>query len=257
MAQVARDRADIWFSVKNKKDVAKATFLVTSIAVLGSWAVTTALMLLAGHTEAEDWVVGLTIATLAPLVVAPPVAYKVLNLMLALVDSRREIERLSRTDDLTQTYNRRHFMEMAQRELSLATRHGYVVSMLLIDLDDFKQVNDRLGHLAGDRALAACAATIRSSIRREDVVGRFGGDEFLVLASYSDLSSAAMLAGRIRRALASADSVVGGQAMGFKASIGVVSSEGRTGDADELLRQADKALYRAKHMGGDRIELAA
>jgi len=235
----------------------KATVLVTAVSVLGSWAVTVALMLLTGHTQAENWAVGLTIATLAPMAVAPPVAFKVLNLMLALVDSRREIERLSRTDDLTQTYNRRHFMDMAQRELSLATRHGYVVSLLLIDLDEFKQVNDRLGHLAGDRALAACATTIRGSIRREDVVGRFGGDEFLVLAPYSDLNSAAMLAERIRRALASANMVVGGQVMGFKASIGVVCSQGRTGDADELLRMADQALYRAKDLGGDRTELAA
>jgi len=252
-----KHKADFWISIKSKRDVVKATVLVTAISVLGSWAVTVTLMLLAGHTHAEGWAVGITIATLAPMAVAPPVAFKVLSLMLALVNSRLEIERLSRTDDLTQTYNRRHFMDMAQRELSLAARHGYVVSLLLIDLDEFKQVNDRLGHLAGDRALAACAATIRGSIRREDVVGRFGGDEFLVLAPYSDLNSAAMLAERIRRALASADMVVGGQVMGFRASIGVVNSQGRTGDADELLRMADQALYRAKELGGDRTELAA
>ncbi|MFH2126582.1 MAG: GGDEF domain-containing protein [Pseudomonadota bacterium] len=255
--KVEKDKADFWISIKSKRDVVKATVLVTAVSVLGSWAVTVALMLLAGHTRAEDWAVGITIATLTPMAVAPPVAFKVLNLMLALVDSRREIERLSRTDDLTQTYNRRHFMDMTQRELSLATRHGYVVSLLLIDLDEFKQVNDRLGHLAGDRALAACATTIRGSIRREDVVGRFGGDEFLVLAPYSDLNSAAMLAERIRQALAAVDLMVGGKFMGFKASIGVVSSQGRTGDADELLRMADQALYRAKELGGDRTELAA
>ena len=167
------------------------------------------------------------------------------------------MERLSRTDDLTQTYNRRHFMEMTQRELSLAARHGYLVSLLLIDLDGFKQVNDRLGHMAGDRVLAACAATIRGAIRREDVVGRFGGDEFLVLAPYSDLNSAAMLAERVRRALAAMGLVVGGSVLGLKSSIGVVSSEDCSGGADELLRRADQALYRAKELGGDRTELAA
>lgn len=250
-------KAETWFSVKNKKDVVKATLLITFVAVLGSWAVTSAVLLLAGHTGHQSWVVGLIIATLAPVLVAPPVAYKVLSLMLVLADSRREIERLSRTDELTQTYNRRHFMEMAQRELSLANRHGHVISMLLIDLDDFKLVNDRLGHMSGDKALAGCAATIRATIRREDVVGRFGGDEFLVLAPYSNLHSAAMLAERIRKAMASMDLVMDGQVMGFKASIGVVSSEGHSGSAEDLLRHADQALYRAKGQGGDRIELAA
>ncbi|MCB2193313.1 MAG: GGDEF domain-containing protein [Deltaproteobacteria bacterium] len=249
--------AKTWFKIRNKSDVVKATLLVTAVSVLGSWVVTLAVLFLVGHTDPEDMILGLIIATLAPLAVAPPVAFKVLHLMLALIESRREIKRLSRIDDLTQTYNRRHFMEMAQRELSLASRHGYVVSLLLIDLDKFKQVNDRQGHLAGDQALATCAATIRGTIRREDVVGRFGGDEFLVLAPYSDLNSAAMLAERIRYALATADLVMGGEVVGFKASIGVVSSEIDNCKAEDLLRRADRALYRAKERGGDRTELAA
>lgn len=251
------DKFSQWFDLTSKKGVVKATLAVAGISVLGSWAITGALMLLSGRTAPQDLLIAFIICTLAPLAVAPPVAYKTFSLMMDLILSRREIERLSRTDDLTQTYNRRHFMEMAQRELSLAARHGYQVSLLLIDLDDFKTINDRLGHLAGDRALTACAATIRRTIRREDVLGRFGGDEFLVLAPYSDLNSAAMLAERVRHALASADLVAGGQVVRVKASIGVVCSEGRTGDAGQLLRQADQALYRAKKMGGNRTELAA
>lgn len=255
--KVEKDKADFWMNIRSKRDVVKATLLVTSMSVLVSWAMSAIFILLIGATSAAGLLTALLASTLAPLAVALPLSHRNFRVMLELHLSRREIERLSRTDDLTQTYNRRYFMDMAQRELSLATRHGYVVSLLLIDLDEFKQVNDRLGHLAGDRALAACATTIGGSIRREDVVGRFGGDEFLVLAPYSDLDSAAMLAERIRRALASANLVVGGQVMGFKASIGVVCSQGRTRDADELLRMADQALYRAKELGGDRIELAA
>ena len=246
-----------WFAILSQKDVTRATIVVTGIALAASWAISAVLIVLTGATSGAGMLTALLASTLAPLAVAPPLSHRNFSLMLELHLSRREIERLSRTDELTQTYNRRHFMEMTQRELSLSTRHGHVVSLLLIDLDDFKQINDSLGHLAGDQALAACATTIRGSIRREDVVGRFGGDEFLVLASYSDLNSAAMLAGRIRRALASANFVAGGQVLGFKASIGVVSSEGRGGDADELLRLADQALYRAKELGGDRTELAA
>lgn len=255
--KAAKDRARFWVRLDNPRDVVKVTLLVTAVVLLASLVLTWALTILAGHTKPEEWWLGLSIATVVPLLVAPPVVHKMLSLMLALVESRREIERLSRTDDLTQVYNRRHFMEMAQRELSLAARHGYAVSLLLVDLDDFKQVNDRLGHLAGDRALVACAATIRATIRREDVLGRFGGDEFLVLAPFSDLDSAAMLAERIRRTLAAADLVVGGQVVGCKASIGVVSNRDGVCAADELLRRADQALYRAKEMGGNRIELAA
>jgi diguanylate cyclase (GGDEF)-like protein len=227
------------------------------VSVLGSWVVTGPMLLLTDRNTLSDWLVGMLIATLAPLLVAPPVTYKVFKLMLDLVASRREIQRLSRTDDLTQTYNRRHFMEMARREFSLAARHGHPVSLLLIDLDGFKQINDRLGHLAGDKALAACADIIRRTIRRDDVVGRFGGDEFMVLAPYSDLESAANLAERIRGALAATEVLLGGRASGFGASIGVVSNQVQEGDADDLLRQADQALYRAKESGGGRVELAA
>lgn len=250
-------KTDSWFAIRKPKDVTRATLLVTGIALAASWLISAGLILLTGAATTAGLVTAALASTLAPLLVAPPFAHRNFRLMLALSVSRQEIERLSRTDDLTQTYNRRYFMEMAQRELSLAARHEYSVSLLLIDLDDFKQINDRLGHLAGDRALAVCAATISSTIRREDVLGRFGGDEFLVLAPYSDLNSAAMLAERVRGALASADMVAGGQVVGVRASIGVVSSGGRTSDADHLLRQADQALYRAKQMGGDRTELAA
>lgn len=234
-----------------------ATILVAVVSVLASWVVTGPMLLLAGRDTLEDLAVGMTIATLVPLLVAPPVAYKLFSLMLALVASRLEIKCLSRTDDLTQTYNRRHFMEMARREFALAARHGHPVSLLLIDLDGFKQINDRLGHLAGDKALRACADIIRRTIRRDDVVGRFGGDEFMVLAPFSGLDSAANLAERIRRALSDTDLVLGGQVVGFGASIGVVSSQVQEVDADDLLRRADQALYRAKENGGSRVELAA
>ncbi|BEQ16441.1 GGDEF domain-containing protein [Desulfoferula mesophila] len=245
------------FAIRNKKDVVRATVLVAMVSVLGSWVVTVPMLLLAGKYSLGDLGVGMLISTMAPLLVAPPVAYKVFSLMLDLVDSRREIQRLSRTDDLTQTYNRRYFMDMARREFSLAARHGHPVSLLLIDLDGFKQINDSLGHLAGDKALYACADIIRRTTRRDDMVGRFGGDEFMVLAPYSDLESAASLADRIRRALVATDLVLGGKVLSFGASIGVVSNQGHEGDADDLLRRADQALYRAKASGGGRVELAA
>ena len=230
---------------------------MTLVSLVASWIITGTVLLLVGDLSTQALVVPVVASTVAPLLAAPPFAWRNFKLMLEVNRSHQEIERLSRTDALTQTFNRRYFMEVAGREIRQAARHGYPVSLLLIDLDRFKKINDGLGHLVGDRALIACADAIRHTVRGEDLVGRFGGDEFLVLAPHSDLSSGAELAQRLCEALASIDLVVGGQLVGIKASIGVVSSQGRGDDADLLLRQADQALYRAKALGGDRCELAA
>lgn len=243
--------------IQDQKDVTRTTVKVAVVSLVASWLITGVVMMLVGGLTTSTIIVAALASTVAPLAVAIPVAGRNLRLVLEVNRSRLEIERLSRTDDLTQVYNRRHFMEVAGRELSLAARHGYPVSLLLIDLDDFKQVNDSLGHLVGDKALAACAAALRSAIRGEDVVGRFGGDEFLVLAPHSDLNSGAELAQRLREAMASIDLVVGARLVGIKASIGVVSSQGQDHSAELLLRRADQAMYRAKALGGDRFELAA
>ncbi len=231
--------------------------LVTGIALAASWAVTALLVLLTGATSPGGMLTAVLASTLAPLVVAPLLSRRNFKLMLELHLACREVERLSRTDDLTQIYNRRYFMEMAQRELALATRHGYAVSLLLMDLDSFKEINDQMGHMAGDRALAACASVIQSTIRQGDVLGRFGGDEFLVLAPHTGLDSAAYLAERIRANLAETGIMVGGRRVRVRMSVGVVSTEQGAAKPDELLARADKAMYRAKDMGGDRTELAA
>ncbi len=245
------------FHLASRKDVVRATVITSAVSVLASWVLTAALMSLAGHAEAGDWLVAFTVCTLVPLAVAPAVSYKSFSLMAELERSRRESERLSQTDDLTPAYNRRHFMVMAQRELALAARNGYPVSLLLLDLDDFKQINDRLGHLTGDQALAACAAAIQAAIRQGDVLGRFGGDEFLVLSPHTGLESAAHLAGRIHAMLAGSGLVVGGESIRVRVSVGAASTEQGVFEAEELLRRADRALYRAKSQGGGCTELAA
>lgn len=243
--------------ILEQREVTRIVIKVALVSLLASWFVTGVIMLLVGDlTAGTMWVASLA-STFAPLLVAVPFTRRSLKLTLELNRSRQAVERLSRTDDLTQAYNRRHFMEEAGRELVLAARHGYPVCLLLIDLDGFKQVNDSLGHLAGDKVLVTCASAIRSTLRGGDMVGRFGGDEFLVLAPHSDLSSGADLARRLREALAATELVLGGQAVVIKASIGVVSNQGRADNADQLLREADQALYRAKELGGDRVELAA
>ncbi|MCF8032000.1 MAG: GGDEF domain-containing protein [Desulfarculaceae bacterium] len=246
-----------WLAIESHKDVTRATVLVTAIALAGSWLITALIILLTGATSPSGIITAVLASTLAPLVLAPLLSRRNFRLMLRLNQACTEVERLSRTDDLTQIYNRRYFMEMTLRELALGTRHGYPVALLLLDLDSFKEINDELGHLAGDRALASCAATIQRTIRQGDVLGRFGGDEFLVLAPHTGLDSAARLAERIRETMAGQGVMAGGRKLTVRLSVGVVTTEQGTTSADDLLRLADRALYRAKEMGGDRIELAA
>ncbi|MCB2193314.1 MAG: GGDEF domain-containing protein [Deltaproteobacteria bacterium] len=243
--------------IRDEKDMTRTLIRVALISLVASWLITGAVLLLVGDFTPEALVVPAVASTVAPLALAIPLSRRNLRLVLELNRSHQAIERLSRTDDLTQTYNRRYFTEVAERELALAGRHGYPVSLLLIDLDGFKQINDRLGHQSGDKALKACAEAIRHTIRNEDVMGRFGGDEFLILAPHSDLASAALLAQRVHEALDAARLVVGGQVVAIMASIGVVASQDKALEVDQLLREADKALYRAKKMGGHRTELAA
>ena len=248
-----------WFHISSRRAVVRGTLAVSGVSLLASWVLSGVLMLILSDGGSGEWLVAAIASTLAPLMVAPPVAYKTFSLMQQLVESRREIERLSQGDDLTGAYNRRHFMVIAQRELGLAARNGYAVSLLLLDLDGFKQVNDQMGHLAGDRALAACAAALQASIRQGDVLGRFGGDEFLVLAPHTGLEAAARLAERVRTAIAQASIVLPQGVVRLRVSLGVVSNEQGVSDADVLLgpgrsgpvpRQGDG---RGSHRAGRRL----
>ncbi|MCF8032001.1 MAG: GGDEF domain-containing protein [Desulfarculaceae bacterium] len=246
-----------WFHITSRKAAVRATMVVSGGSLLASWALTGPLMLLLADPTWEQWVVAGIASTLAPLMVAPFVAYKTFDLMRQLTESRREIERLSQSDDLTGTCNRRHFKEVAQRELALAQRNGYAVSLLLLDLDGFKQINDQLGHATGDRTLVACAEAIREAIREGDVLGRYGGDEFMVLAPHTGLEAAARLAERVRAAVARAGAALHRGEARLSASLGVAGIGKESSTADELLVRADRALYLAKAKGGDCIELAA
>jgi diguanylate cyclase (GGDEF)-like protein len=148
-------------------------------------------------------------------------------------------------DDLTGLLNRRGWRQAAPRELARSARSGLPLVLLMIDLDDFKQLNDLQGHDRGDRALRAIAEGLRATLRAGDVVARLGGDEFVALLSNSTLEGAHAAVKRLRDALP----------MRIAFSGGVAVWDTRE-DLDELLRRADLALYAAKAAGGDRTEVA-
>ncbi len=168
-----------------------------------------------------------------------------------------ELDRASRTDHLTGLHNRRHLDEQYQQLLSAARRHGVPLTVLIVDVDHFKRVNDTHGHPAGDAVLQEVASRIAASVRTEDVVGRWGGEEFLVLAPHSDLPGGAALAERLRAGVGAAPVVTAGTSLSVTVSVGGATTGGSRsgGRDDDLLRTADANLYAAKAAGRDRCRV--
>ncbi|NTX12334.1 diguanylate cyclase [Myxococcus sp. CA056] len=164
-----------------------------------------------------------------------------------------ELQRLSSTDGLTGVHNHRHFQERLREEFRRAQRYDDPLALILLDLDHFKQVNDRHGHTAGDGVLREVAAALQRSVRETDLVARYGGEEFAVLLPRTHLTGALSVAERVRRDLATLRVGPVG-ALLVTASLGVSSFPHRTVlSPEQLLLTADEALYRAKDEGRDRI----
>jgi diguanylate cyclase (GGDEF)-like protein len=153
------------------------------------------------------------------------------------------IRDIATRDELTGIYNRRHLMETLAREHARAARLGSRLSVCLMDVDHFKQVNDRLGHAAGDRVLKEVAAATARCLRSADVFGRFGGEEFLAILPDTERQGAVQVAERIRSSVQ--------EQAGVTVTIGVAQSAGE--DVQALLARADQALYRGKAAGRNRV----
>jgi diguanylate cyclase len=166
-------------------------------------------------------------------------------------------ERAARIDALTGVANRRAVNENAESEVQRALRYGTPVSLILIDLDHFKAVNDSYGHHTGDAVLVSFARTVSEAVREVDVVGRWGGEEFLVLLPDTGVAEAMRAADRMRSALAECDLHFQGRHIHFTASFGVAEFNPAELTFYSLLDRVDAALYRAKETGRDRVELAS
>jgi diguanylate cyclase (GGDEF)-like protein len=166
------------------------------------------------------------------------------------------LKRLASTDALTGAVNRRAFLERGSAELARAARSQRPTTLLALDLDHFKSVNDRYGHPGGDAVLKALVAMLKRETRVSDIVARLGGEEFAVLLPETSLEAALPVAERIRSALEALRILYGGMAISVTASIGVAQSTARIGDLEALVAAADAALYAAKIGGRNRVARA-
>ena len=159
---------------------------------------------------------------------------------------RRRLEALSCTDELTGLFNRRGFDDAFARALAVADRLGCTGVLAFIDLDSFKSINDRLGHLAGDAVLSAVADILRRSVRATDIVARFGGDEFVALLVHTATADGRRRAEALDRRLNAAVVVYGDYEIMVRASFGI-QDFGPNDEATAVLAKADAAMYLAKH----------
>jgi diguanylate cyclase (GGDEF)-like protein len=180
---------------------------------------------------------------------------RIIELQNQLVAAREALREQATHDLLTGLWNRAAIFDFLKRELNRAERDGGPVSVVLADLDHFKQVNDTYGHLAGDVVLREAARRMTESLRSHDLIGRYGGEEFLLVLPGCDAARAAGLAERLRRCVGDQAVSMAEGAITATVSLGVAATHTpAAAEAEKLLRAADDALYRAKRAGRNRVE---
>jgi diguanylate cyclase (GGDEF)-like protein len=223
----------------------------------------TYIILLTSRDKSEDIIAGLEAGAddymvkpikLQELKARLQTAHRIIELEDKLLQSQKRLFELATKDGLTKLWNRRTILQFLEEELAQGEREGQPTSLIMLDVDNFKTINDTCGHQAGDKVLAALASRLQKQVRPYDRIGRYGGDEILIVLPNCRLSHTAGIAERLRRDCIRKPAKFNGQALGFTLSIGVSSSENRTRPtADRLIQAGDLALYEAKRLGRDRV----
>lgn len=166
---------------------------------------------------------------------------------------RQELENQARRDALTHAYNRRGFTELAEREWARARRRDEPLSLLMLDIDHFKEINDRYGHAVGDLVLTEASARIQEVLRTEDLWCRFGGEEFVAMLPGTSLEDAVLVAERLRESISDVPFITAKGEINISVSIGVASREAQHPNWEAVSQLADEAVYRAKQEGRNRV----
>lgn len=171
------------------------------------------------------------------------------QLLIKLNNKQQQLERLALTDQLTALYNRHYLMDIAPKKIKQAQRQGYPVCLIVIDIDFFKAINDQHGHAVGDEVLKAVASQLSGGIRWEDVVARFGGEEFVILLDHCDKDGAIKIADDLRKSI---ESLMPSE-IKVTASFGVSELKPEESDFSTLFSRADEAVYDAKETGRNKV----
>ena len=248
------ERVPGWRGVLLRSGHWQAVGIITLMSVLVSVLVTVAVVLTMGNIETLP--LDVTVAVLVPLVVAPLVSHRAMGLLYELEESRVLLHQLAIRDGLTQLYNRRFFMGELDIELERARREGSPLSVLLMDLDHFKSINDRFGHATGDEVLARFASVLMEAMHPYDLVARHGGEEFVALLPGASLEEAQVVAERVREATRQIRFSLPGDGPGMQhgltVSLGISGLGGVEDSGAALLERADRAVYAAKAGGRNR-----
>jgi len=172
------------------------------------------------------------------------------------LDRFEEAEKRTITDDLTKLYNYRYLMQYLEADVKRCLRYKKKVSLLFIDVDGFKRINDTFGHLVGSQALSEMGQVFRGMVRETDVVGRYGGDEFVIVLPETPLNGAMVIAERIRKKVEECEFVAQNLSIRLTVSLGVANCPKHTLTAEGLIKKADAAMYRAKELSKNSIKVA-
>ncbi len=181
------------------------------------------------------------------------VAYVTSMLASDIVHAKQRITVLSKTDDLTGLLNMRAFNSILESEIARVMRYAQPFTVIMIDVDGLKSVNDRYGHTAGSRLITTIAQSIKDSVRSTDVLARYGGDEFVILMAHSSTDNARMAAERIRTAIHNTSFDIKGNRISTTVSVGIASFPESVEEPGDVLEKADIALYKSKQSGRDRV----
>ena len=238
-----------------QRDNRAAGWFLIAWGLLEGFTIATAIRLLLTDPEGAEGLLyyGLPLSMVAAAVlIALGVADRLRAQRIALTDA----ERLAQTDPLTGVLNRRSLVERLEAACLRARARGLPIALLFIDLDHFKEINDSYGHQAGDACLRAIIDPIHAELRQSDVIGRYGGEEFVVILSSADISAAGPIAERIRNRVSEVRVGGFGPPIGLTCSIGVATSDTLGVWGEHLIARADAAVYDAKRSGRNRVQIA-
>jgi diguanylate cyclase (GGDEF)-like protein len=224
----------------------KATLALTCLSILISVLLAGAISSLTGRKPSQ---VSIWIAIIVPAIIAPIYSLPFLRVLIRLDGAEHRLQELTRRDGLTGLYNRAHFIELAEREMERTLRYGEPFSIAILDIDEFKQVNDSYGHLTGDKVLQALGQVLLGNMRQTDIVARYGGDEFVALLPNTREKNVQDCVERIRKTLAGTPVVCEGGVIRITVSAGTATYSNRYTELDLILQQADNALCEAKRLG--------